>query len=190
MRIFMNRAALIFSIATVLCWSQDVWARYSRSSEMDLYEEQASLEGDRSFVFFSFLVTGEKTPQKISNFIKEELNRVGTVIEHQMDTGKGIDIGCFSNPGLTFVLKELVDTKNHLLPVIKATLLVDSTVEIKRNHTPASLSTNSWTVYVEKNKNVEKVVKNTFPILLKKFMTAYQEANGKDLQPTFYIIKD
>lgn len=190
MRIFINRAAWIFSIATVLCWSSDVWARYSRSSEINLGDHQGSLKGDRSFVFFPFLLTGEETPQQVFNFVHQELKRVGTVIEHQMDTGKGIDLGCFSNPRLVFSLDQLVDTKNRLLPVIKATLLVESRVEIQRTHEVTSLSTSSWTEYLEKNKNVEKVVKNTFPILLEKFMAAYQEANGKDLKPTFYILKD
>lgn len=190
MKAFIGRVALIFSIVTALFWNQDGWARYSRSSEIDLCEDQGSLEGDKAFVFFDFLVTGEKRPPQVVNFIHQELKRVGALIEHQMDTDKGIDLEGLPSPRLVFSLKQLVEATNHLLPVIKATLLVESTVEIKRNHTPASLPTNSWTVYVEKNKNVEKAVKNTFPILLEKFMTAYQEANGKDLKPTFYIIKD
>jgi hypothetical protein len=188
----MKNCVIVFSLGFAVLFSfvRADSDSYFLSSDSILQEKQGSLEGDKSFVFFSFVLTGKPQPQQVTKFIQEELKRVGIVIRHQVDTEKGMDMECFSNPGLQFTLKQLVDQDNRALPIIKAALDITSTVEIDRNHDSTSLLTNSWTVYLEKDKNVEKIVKKAFPLLLEKFIAAYKEANGKDAKPTFYIISD
>lgn len=160
---------------------------YLLSSESLVQEKQGSLKDLHSFVFFPLVQGDEK---KIRAFMHKELEQIGTVITKPALTATGADLESFSNPSLQFTIVQLVDSDNKPLAILKASLSVNSIVEILRNKELNALSTNRWCTYLEKTDNVEKVVKKAFPLLLKKFTTEYQKINGQDKKPTFYITYD
>jgi hypothetical protein len=163
---------------------------YLLSSETIVQEKQGPLKDLRSFVFFPLIKLEDNQKQKIAKFFDQSLKRVGTVLEKQTLTPKGADLEVFSNPSLQFTLEQLVDQEGRLLPVLKATLSSSGVVEVLSSKESSSLSLNHWCTYLEKNDNVEKVVKKAFPFLLDLFIADWQAANGKEQKPTFYITYD
>jgi hypothetical protein len=151
-------------------------------------ENQTSLTGFKSFVFVPLFKPMGKEKNTIKTFIQQELQRVGVVEKKRVFTEQGADLTSFSNPSLSFTLEQLVDKKGKLLPVIKATLSISTSVEVLRNNEIDSLSTNCWSIYLKQDDNVEKTIRTTLPDLLNKFLIDYQSSNGKDQKPLFYII--
>ncbi len=156
--------------ATFICimgYSEE--SLYFLSSDKIFHERQASLKEMHSFTFFPLL---KMDSRKTIDLITQELEKVGVVVQKPILTSEGANLESFSNPLLQFSIEQLVDLKNHPLPVLRATLSVN---------TVGSLNS----IYVEKIDDVQEVIKQTLPILLNQFMKG--QAGQK---PTFYISYD
>lgn len=181
-------ALVVFFVACSPQWG--ITGNYLLSSDAIVQEKQGSLKDLRSFVFFPLIKLEGDQKQKIVKFLGQSLRQMGTVLEKQTLTPEGADLEAFSNPLLEFTLEQLVDQGGRPLPVLKATLSVSSAVEILSAKEISSLRLNHWCTYLEKNDNVEKMVKAAFPFLLELFLADWQKANGKDQKPTFYVTYD
>lgn len=159
------------------------------SSEKIVQEKQGSLKELRSFNFFPLLKIEKENAKKTIELIDQELKKVGIVVKKPVLTAKGADLDSFSNPTLQFIIEQLVDQNNNPLPVLQAILSVNSTVELKTKEL-SPLSTNRWSIYLEKTNDIEKVIKNTLPQLLKQFIADFQQANANSQKPSFYISYD
>lgn len=160
------------------------------SSDEIVQEKQGSLKQLCSFAFFPLLKMEEKNANKIIELIDQELRKVGLVVEKPVLTSEGADLQSFSNPTLQFTIEQIVDQNNNPLPVLLATLSVNSVVELGKSKEFTTLNTNHWSIYLEKTNDVQKAIKKTLPPLLKQFIADFQRVNITDQMPTFYISYD
>ena len=184
----MNATIFSMLILAILCCRESVADAYLLSSEPIIHENRTSLKEFNTFIFAPIIKTEKKGANKITALMSQELQRIGVVEKKRVFTEQGADLTPLSNPSLQFTLEQLVDQQGKLLPVIKATLSTRSSIEVLKNNEINSLSTNCWSVYLKQNDDVEKTIKTTLPDLLNKFLADYQNVNGKDQKPTFYII--
>lgn len=177
---------IIFIVLSRLGYSEET--SFLLSSEKLVQEKQGSLKGFHSFTFFPLLKMEQKNTTKIIDLIHQELKKVGSIIFKPMLTPDGADLG-FANPTLQFIVEQLVDQNNNPLPILQSILCVSSIVELKTKEL-SPLRTNRWTIYLEKTNDIEKVVKNTLPQLLKQFIADFHQANPTNQKPSFYISYD
>jgi hypothetical protein len=157
------------------------------SSEPIVQQSQGSLKGLRLFNFFPILKVEGKNADKMMELINQELKKEGLVIKKPILTPEGADLDSFSRPTLRFTVEQLVDQNNKLLPVLQATLSINSVAELSGTKELSPLNTNRWSIYLDLTNNAEAAVKKALPALLKQFALDFQRANTAKEKPTFYI---
>ncbi len=160
------------------------------SSDKIVQEKQGSLKSLHSFTFFPLLKIDEKNVGKTIGLIDQELRKVALVVKSPVLTAQGADLDTFSNPGLQFVIEQLVDQKNKPLPVLQATLSVSAVTELGTDQQLETINAGRWSVYLEQTNDVQAVIKKSLPYLLDQFTADFQKANGSSEKPTFYISYD
>ncbi len=159
------------------------------STENIVQIKQASLENLCSFTFFPFIKVDEKNAGELTEFIDQELKLIGSVVKKPVLTPQGADLESFSNPTLQFTIEQLVDQNHKLLPVLQATLSINTIAELRRTKQSSSINISRWSTYLEITSDVQEVVKKTFPYLLSQFITDFKRANSNQ-KPIFYISYD
>lgn len=191
-----NEGGLMRTICLSICLGIMSICAHAKSDFLPSSEQflashnSASLHGLNTFVF-SFLLKMEPDEiEKTVNYINGELRKVGHVVKKEICTPNGMDLECFSNPSAQFIIERLTDEDANLLPVLRAQLAVTSVVEVTRNQELVSMPIKNWSVYLKYDEqNLQKVLNETVPVLLKQFLASFQESNPKT-KPTFVIVYD
>lgn len=160
------------------------------SSDKIVQETQGSLNGFRSFIFFPLLKLEKKNTKKTLEWIDHELKKAGMVIKKPVITSEGADLEAFSYPTLQYTVEQLVDQNNTLLPVLQAVLSINSVAELGKEKIASVVTTNRWSMYIDKTNDLQTVIKATLPILLTQFTTEFERAHSKGQKPNFYISYD
>lgn len=157
------------------------------SSDKIVQETQGSLKELRSFSFFPLLKIENENASKFIELMNQELKKVGTVIKKPALTPEGIDFDSLSHTALKFTIEQLVDEENRPLPVLQASLSVSTVVEPSNTQELSVMSTNRWSIFLEKSNDVQGVIKKALPRLLSQFTADFQRGNSSSQKPTFYI---
>ncbi|MBI2742840.1 MAG: hypothetical protein HYX48_02875 [Chlamydiales bacterium] len=157
-------------------------------SSEKLSDESSSLKGINSFVFFFCLKMEKNEVDKTVKFIDRDLAQFGKVEKKDIFTSNGVDLECFANPSLKFSIERLVDKEGKQLPILRAELVASSAVQMMTNKEYISSNIGSWSIYVkDEGQDLQKALKETFSLLLKRFSADFQKVNGKEKKPTFFI---
>lgn len=186
----MKKSIVIFMFLTMCISGYPKDSPFFLSSESIMQQKQGSLKDLHSFTFVPLVKMEGKQAEKSIDYMKQALKSVGKVVEKPVSTSEGADLETFSNPVLQFSLVQLVDPNNALLPVLQIELSISAVVEFTNNKELASISTNCWSLYVQKTGDVYKVIQDAFPKVLKLFILDFQRANPGAEKPTFYINYD
>lgn len=175
----------LLSFLSILGHSEDHF--FFLSSDKVVQETQGSLKELRSFSFFPLLKIENENAGKLIALIDQELKKVGTVIKKPALTPEGVDFDSLSHTALQFTIEQLVDEENKPLPVLQANLCVNTVVEPSNTQELSIMSTNRWSIFLEKSNDVEAVIKKALPRLLSQFTADFQRGNSTSQKPTFYI---
>jgi hypothetical protein len=157
------------------------------SSDKIVQETQGSLKALQSFSFFPLLKIENENASKLIELINQELKKAGNIIKKPALTPEGVDFDALSHTALQFSVEQLVNEENKPLPVLQASLSVNTVVEPSNTKELSTMTTNRWSIFLEKSNDVQEVIKKALPRLLDQFVADFQRSNSTTQKPTFYI---
>lgn len=142
-----------------------------------------------TFVFWLRVRMEEKEASSIIEFVNKQLAQIGNLTQKEISTEGPVDLECFSYPALTFILEQLIDPTQQPLPVLRANLVLEGLGEICKTKKISPLNIENFSMYINRDKaTVRSAIEQTLPSLLQRFLEVFQEANGKEKKPNFFIV--